>query len=40
MGADLKMLLVVIADSTIKLDSLVGKMTDAADKIKKAASVI
>lgn len=40
MGAGLKMLLVVIADPAIKLDSMVGKMKDAADTIKKAASVI
>jgi len=39
MGAGLKML-VIIADPVIKLDSTVSKMTDAADKIKKAAGVI
>jgi len=39
MGAGLKMLLVVIAKPTIKLGLIIDKMKEAADKIKKAASV-
>ncbi|MDI6888398.1 MAG: roadblock/LC7 domain-containing protein [Methanocellales archaeon] len=39
MGAGLKTLLVVIADPATKLDPIIGKMKEAADKIKKAASV-
>ncbi len=39
-GAGVKMLLVVIADPTVKLDPILSKMKEAADKIKKTASGI